>query len=176
MLVIQKDAITKIMGITTPKSIDTLENALGGAFIILKSTHFAKGQRYRYLTCIIPKEEYRIVIVDPVWVYAAPANPGIYAAAAFAARVSTVQCKKIIAQHKETQMSYTKYLGVQEAGKEVLLYGVGNDALAPLKEQHINFGNATIHSMILHLGRSAKPRKYLCSQCKGYLSFMSVLG
>jgi len=28
---------------------------------------------------------------------------------------------------------------------------VGNDALAPLKKQYINFSNSTIHSMILHL-------------------------
>jgi hypothetical protein len=40
----------------------------------------------------------------------------------------------------------TSYLGAQEAGKEF-----GNDALAPLKKQCINFGDATIHSMILHL-------------------------
>ncbi len=46
---------------------------------------------------------------------------------------------------------YTNYLDSQEAGKELLLYGIGNDALAPLKKQYINFGNATIHSMILHL-------------------------
>jgi hypothetical protein len=44
MLVTQKDTITKIMGIITPKSINTLENKLGGAFTILKSTHFNKGQ------------------------------------------------------------------------------------------------------------------------------------
>jgi hypothetical protein len=49
------------------------------------------------------------------------------------------------------QVAYTKYLGEQEAGKELLLYGVGDDALAPLKKQYINFGNATIHSIILHL-------------------------
>ncbi len=48
-------------------------------------------------------------------------------------------------------MAYTKYLGTQEAGKELLLYGIGNNALAPLKKQYINFSNATIHSMILHL-------------------------
>jgi hypothetical protein len=33
----------------------------------------------------------------------------------------------------------------------LLLYGVSTDALAPLKRQYINFGNASIHSMILHL-------------------------
>jgi hypothetical protein len=54
-------------------------------------------------------------------------------------------------EHKETQMAYSKYLRAQEAGKELLLNGVGDDALALLKKQYINFGNATIHSMILHL-------------------------
>jgi hypothetical protein len=88
ILITQKDAIMKITGIITPESINTLENKLGGALTILKSTHFAKGQRYGYLTCIIPEEMYRIVIADPVWVYAAPANPGAYAAAALAAGVS----------------------------------------------------------------------------------------
>jgi hypothetical protein len=44
ILITQKDAITKITSIITPKSIDTLENELGGAFTILKSTHFAEGK------------------------------------------------------------------------------------------------------------------------------------
>jgi hypothetical protein len=151
ILVAQKDAITKITGIITPKSIDTLENELGGAFIILKSTHFAEGERYGYLACVIPEEKYRIIIANPVWVYVAPVNPGAYAAAALAAEVSAAQKEQLSAQHKETQIAYTKYLGAQEAGKELLLYGVGDDALAPLKKQYINFGNATIHSIILHL-------------------------
>jgi hypothetical protein len=98
ILVAQKDAITKITGISTPKSINTLENKLGGAFNILKSTHFAE-QSYGYFTCFIPKEKYRIVIADPVWVYAAPVNPVVYAAAALAAGVSMAHCGQIIAQH-----------------------------------------------------------------------------
>ncbi len=49
------------------------------------------------------------------------------------------------------QMAYTEYLRTHEAGKELLLYGIGNDALASLKKQYINFGNAAIHSMILNL-------------------------
>ncbi len=40
---------------------------------------------------------------------------------------------------------------LKEVGKELLLYGVGANALAQLKKQYINFGNATIHLMILHL-------------------------
>ncbi len=151
MLVAQKDTITKITGIITPKSINTLKNELGRAFTILKSTHFNEGQQYGFLPTVIPKVKYRIVINNPTWVYAAPENPGAYAAAALGANVSTAQCEQIVAHHKEEQTLYADYLGAQEAGKELLLYGVGGNALTPLKKQYINFGDATIHSMILHL-------------------------
>jgi hypothetical protein len=151
MLVAQKDVITKITGIITPESRDTLEIELGGAFTILKSTHFTNGQCYGFLASIIPKDKYRILINSPAWVYTAPVNPRMYAATALAAGVSAAQRKQIVAQHKEEQTAYADYLGSQEAGKELLLYGVGDDALTPLKKQYINFGNATIHSMILHL-------------------------
>ncbi len=52
ILVTKKDTMTKITGIISPESIDTLENELGGAFTftILKSTHFAEGQQSGYLT------------------------------------------------------------------------------------------------------------------------------
>ncbi len=102
ILVNQNSAISKITGIITPKSINTLKNELGGAFTILKSTHFAKREQYRYLVCIIPEEKYRIVIADPTWVYAALVNPGAYAAAALAAGVSAAHQKQITVQHKET--------------------------------------------------------------------------
>jgi hypothetical protein len=65
--------------------------------------------------------------------------------------VSTAHQEQITAQHKETQTMYTEYLNAQGAGKELLLYGISNDALAPLKKQYINFGNATIHSIMQHL-------------------------
>ncbi len=151
MLVAQKDAITKITGIITPKSIDTLKNKLGGAFTIVKSTYFVDGQRYGFFANMIPQEKYRVVISNPAWVYVAPANPGAYLAAALVAGVSAAQQEQLVAQHKEAQMTYTNYIGAQEAGKELLLYDVGADALAPRKKQYINFGDATIHSMILHL-------------------------
>ena len=55
-----------------------------------------------------------------------------------------------MANHKDAQNSYAEYLGAQETGKELILYGVGDNALAPLKKQYINFSNATIHTMIKH--------------------------
>jgi hypothetical protein len=86
-----------------------------------------------------------------MWTYAAPQNLGAYAAAALNTSVSAAQRKQLVANHKKEQVSYTEYLRVQEAGKELILYGVGNDALAPLKKQYINFGGANVHSMIKHL-------------------------
>ncbi len=131
MLVAQKDAITKITGIITPESIDTLENKLGGAFTIVKSTHFVDGLRYGFLDSVIPQEKYRVVISDPAWVYVAPANPGAYLATALIAGVSAAQQEQLGAQHKEAQSMYANYIGAQEAGKELLLYSVGTNALTP---------------------------------------------
>ena len=47
--------------------------------------------------------------------------------------------------------SYNDYLGIKEAGKDLILYAAGNDALAPLKKQYIGFGDSTVLSMINHL-------------------------
>jgi hypothetical protein len=151
ILTAQKSAITKITGAIMPEAVDNLENKIGGIFTILKSNHFEEGQQYGYLACVIPEEKYRVVIANPTWMYAAPINPGAYAATALGAGISTTQQKQIIANHKDNQTSYAKYLGAQEAGKKLILYSVGDDPLAPLKKQYINFGYATIHSMIKHL-------------------------
>ncbi len=125
MLVAQKEVITKITSIIMPEFIDTLENELGGAFTILKSTHFTDGQRYGFLASVIPEDKYRIIINSPAWVYTASVNPGAYAAMALAAGVSAAQRKQIVAQHKEEQTVYADYLGSQEAGKELVLYSIG---------------------------------------------------
>ncbi len=161
MLATQKIAISKINGVITLEAIDNLEDKNGGIFTILKSTHFTKGQHYGFLACIIPEAKYQLVVAKNKWTCAPLANPGAYAAAALNAGVSTVHREQLVANHKKEQVSYTKYLGAQEAGKELLLFGVGNDALAPLKKQYINFGDATVHSMIKHLqDRMTTSQKY----------------
>jgi hypothetical protein len=40
---------------------------------------------------------------------------------------------------------------MQEVGKELILYRVGDKALVPLKKQYINFRDATIHTMVQQL-------------------------
>jgi hypothetical protein len=56
-----------------------------------------------------------------------------------------------MAQQKIKRKSYRDYLNVKEAGKELILYAVGNDAVAPLKKQYIGFGDTTVLAMIDHL-------------------------
>jgi hypothetical protein len=147
----QKSAITKIAGVILPEAINNLKNKIGGIFTILKSTHFDKGQCYGYLVCVIPEKKYRVVIANAGWTYMAPINPGTYAATALGTGVSAAQQEQIVANHKDNQISYAKYLGMQEARKELILYSVGDDALTPIKKQYINFRDATIHTMIKHL-------------------------
>jgi hypothetical protein len=151
ILAAQKSTFTKIAGVITPEAIDNLENEIGGIFTILKSIHFDKGQHYGYLACVIPEDKYRVVIANNTWAYQAPDNPGAYAVTALGAGVSAAQQDQIVANHKEAQHSYAEYLGAQEAGKELILYGVGDNALAPLKKQYNDFGDATIHKVIKHL-------------------------
>jgi hypothetical protein len=44
------------------------------------------------------------------------------------------QQRQLVAEHKILQKSYNNYLGAEEARKELILYAVGDDALAPLKK------------------------------------------
>ncbi len=137
-MAMQKDAVTRIAGVIMPEAINNLEDEIGGIFTIIKSTHFNEGQCYGYLACVISEAKYQLVIADNTGTYTAPQNPGVYAAAALNAGASAAQREQLMANHKEEQVSYTKYLRAQEAGKELILYGVGNGALAPLKKQYIN--------------------------------------
>ena len=70
----------------------------------------------------------------PNWtVYPGPKNQP-YPQDALTAGNATAQRKQFVAEHKILLKSYNDYFGVEEAGKELILYAVGDDALAPLKK------------------------------------------
>jgi hypothetical protein len=145
------DKITHLNGIITPEGINKLEDKLGGVCTLIKTHHFMEGQKYGHLASVIPQEKYRIVISDNAWTHAAPADPSAYLAVTLGVGNMAAQRKQFVAKHKVLQSSYANYLGVEEAGKELILYAVGNNALAPLKKQYIGFGDTTILSMLDHL-------------------------
>ncbi len=134
MLALQKGAVMRIAGVITPEAINNLEDKIGGIFTILKSTHFAEGQRNGFLLCIIPEAKYQLVIANNMWTYAPSENLGAYAAAALNLGISAACREQLVANHKEEQVSYTEYLRAQEAGKELSLYGMGMMHLHPSRK------------------------------------------
>ena len=146
-----RDKMTRLHGVITPEAVDRLEDELGGIITVIKTHHYEQGQKYGHLASAIPEAKYRLVIADPAWTHTVPADPGSYSAAALVAGTSAAQREQLVAAHKVTVESHASYLKVEEAGKELILHAVGDDALAPLKKQYIGFGDETVLTMIVHL-------------------------
>ena len=141
-LISLRDKLTRLNGVITPEAVDKLEDELGGIFTVTKTHHYEQGQKYGHLASAIPESKYRLIINSPTWNHTVPTDPGAY---------STTMREQFVAQHKIEQKSYRDYLSVEEAGKELILYAVGDDAVAPLKKQYIGFGDTTVLQMIDHL-------------------------
>jgi len=150
-LITLRDKLTRLNGVITPEAVDKLEDKPGGIFTVVKTHHYAEGQKYGHLASAIPEAKYQIVINDAAWTHTVPTDPGAYSAAALAAGGAAAQREQLVAEHKIKQRSFYDYLSVEEAGKELILYAVGDDAVAPLKKQYIGFGDTTVLQMIDHL-------------------------
>ena len=150
-LISLRDKLTRLNGVITPEAVDKLEDELGGIFTVVKTHHYDQGQKYSHLASAIPESKYRLVIGNATWTHTVPLDPGAYSAEALAAGNAAATREQFVAQHKIKQKSYKDYLSVEEAGKELILYAVGDDAVAPLKKQYIGFGDTTVLQMIDHL-------------------------
>jgi hypothetical protein len=84
------------------------------------------------------------VINDAEWTHTVPTDPGAYSADVLGAGNSTTTRKQFVTQHKIKQKSYSNYLSIEEAGKELILYVVRDNAVAPLKKLYIGFGDTTV--------------------------------
>jgi hypothetical protein len=146
-----RNKIIRLNGNITPESVNKLKDKLGGVCTLIKTHHYRQGQKYRHLASIIPKAKYQIVNSNNNWTHTAPMDSGAYSPAAVIAGVVTAQRNQIVAKHKVLQSNYANYLGVEEAGKGLILYAVGANALAPLKKLYIGFGDTTILTMLDHL-------------------------
>ncbi len=135
----------------TPEALDKLEDELGGIFTVAKAHHYVQGQKYGHLASAIPESTYRLIIGDSTWVHNVPADPGTYSQAALGAGNAAAIQEQLMAEHRILQKSYNDYLGVEKAGKELILYVVGNDALAPFQKLYIGFGDTSVLGRINHL-------------------------
>ena len=151
MLISLRDKLTHINGVITPEAVNKLKDERGRIFTVAKTYHYTQGQKYGHLASAIPESKYRIIIGDATWNHSVPADPGAYLQAALGVGNAAAQREQLVTEHKKLQKSYNDYLGVEEAGKELILYVVGDDALAPLKQLYIGFGDSTVLRMINHL-------------------------
>ncbi len=151
MLISLHYKLTRLNSVITPEAVDKLKDQLDRIFLVTKIHHYEQGQKHRHLASAIPKQKYRLVIRDATWAHTVPGNPGAYSQAALGIGNSAALQEQHVAEHKILQKSYNDYLGVKEASKELILYAVGNNALAPLKKLYIGFGDSTVLKMINHL-------------------------
>ena len=151
MLISLRNKLTCLNSAITPQAVDELEDKIGGTFTMAKTHHYTQGQKYGHLVSAILKGKHRIIIGDTTWTHTTPANRGAYSANALTAGNTAATCKEFVAKHKVKQKSYRDYLSIKEAGKELILYTVSDNAIAPLKKQYIGFGNTTVQAMINHL-------------------------
>jgi len=151
MLISLRDKMTRLNGLITPEAVDKLEDEIGGIFTVAKTHHYDQGQKYGHLASAIPEAKYRLVIGNATWTHSVPADPGAYSQAALVAGTSAAQREQLVAEHKILLKGYNDYLGAKEAGKELILYAAGDDALAPLKKLYIGFGDTSVLQMIDHL-------------------------
>ena len=151
MLISLRDKMTRLNGLITPEAVDKLEDEIGGIFTVAKTHHYDQGQKYGHLASAIPESKYRLVIGNATWTHSVPADPGAYSQAALVAGTSAAQREQLVAEHKILLKGYNDYLAAEEAGKELILYAAGDDALAPLKKLYIGFGDTTVLQMIDHL-------------------------
>ena len=126
------DKLTHLNSVITLKAIDKLEDKLGRIFTVAKTHHYAQGQKYGHLVSAFLKSKYRLVIGNATWTHTVPTNPGAYSTDAFNASNAAAMRKQFMAQHKIKQKSYRDYLNVKEAGKELILYAVGDNLVTPL--------------------------------------------
>jgi hypothetical protein len=150
-LISLRDKLTRLNSVITPEAVDKLEDEIGGIFTVTKTYHYEQGQKYDHLASAIPESKYRLIIGDAAWAHSVPDDPGAYSQKALGVGNAAAQQEQLMAEHKILQKSYNDYLGVEEAGKELILYAVGNDALAPLKKLYIGFGDMKVLRMIDHL-------------------------
>jgi hypothetical protein len=146
-----RDKLTRLNGVITQEAIEKLKDELGRIFTVAKTHHYTQGQKYGHLASAIPKGKYKLVIGNATWTHTVPTDPGAYSADSLNTGNVAATRKQFVAQHKIKQKSYRDYLNIKEAGKELILYAVGNNAVAPLKKQYIGFGNTTVLAMIDHL-------------------------
>ena len=75
----QQDTITRIVGDITPKTLDILEEEIGGILVSVKLNHYAQGAKYGHLAAILGETRMRKILNNqPNYGYDTPVDQGAY--------------------------------------------------------------------------------------------------
>lgn len=118
--------------------------------LCIRLKNFREGRKYGHLAMLLTEAKYRDVINNPQWAYDEPTNQGAYNPMAVNT-INAAQKEQMITTHNCKNESSKTYLGVEEGGKELIIYAVVENAVAPLSKQYIDFGEITIKEMIRYL-------------------------
>ena len=124
--------VTNIVDDITPEGLDMLEESIGEILTKHKAYHLARGTDFGHLAVILTEDKYRNAINDQTFVYAAPTDQGAYDPNSVN-NINAVQRAQEEAEHRRKNVSYKFYLGVAEAYWDLIIYAVGDSAVAPLK-------------------------------------------
>ena len=134
LLTTQKDTMERIVVNITPKTLDTLEEYIGGILVSVKSTHYDQGAKYGHLAVILGKTRMRNILNDTKLLYNTLVKQGAYDPAVIINTSMAANWFQMEAQHDRKNDEYQTYLGNETGTRDLIKYSVGNYALAPLKK------------------------------------------
>ena len=127
-----------------------LEESIGEILTKHKAYHFTRGTYFGHLAVILTEGKYRDAIKDQTFVYVSPTDQGTYGPNA-GNNMNADQWAQEETEHKRKNVSYEVYLCVVEACQDLIIYAVGDSAVAPLKERYVKYGHCSPHAMMKHL-------------------------
>ena len=146
----ETDKVTKIVDVITPEGLDMLEESIGEILTKHKAYHFTRGTDFGHLAVIFTENKYRDAIGDQTFVYADPTDQGAYDTNA-GNNTNAAQQAQEEAKYKRKNVRYEVYLGVAEACRDLIIYVVGDNAVASLKGRYVKYGRCSPQAMMKHL-------------------------
>ena len=99
---------------------------------------------------ILTENKYRDSIGDQIFVYSALTDQGVYDPTA-GKNINAAPRAQEEAAHKRNNVSYEVYLGVAEACRDLIIYAVGESAVAPLNKRYVKYGRCSPQAMMKRL-------------------------
>ncbi len=145
--------LTKVIG-RKPNhhDVDKWEEEASTIATLITTGLFERGGELGHLACVVSEAEYRLEIddADEEWEYIEPTDPGPYNNEITGDEEEHV-IKRMEAEHKQKQIDYQKYLGVQEHLRREFTSCMDPTWITALRRNRSGFANVTIHQFLAHL-------------------------